>query len=95
MGMRIETLRPLYCEEVPAHKEEGTLYISKKYEVAIHLCPCGCGNQAVTPLDEPKGWKLTEEHPTPNTVAVTLSPSLLNYGCGAHYFIRANKVVWA
>lgn len=70
-------------------REPGILYISLKYELAIHLCPCGCGGNAVTPTGE-GGWKLEFDGET-----ATLSPSLLNrFPCKSHYFIRKNEVVW-
>ncbi len=75
---------------MPREKEPGVLYISREFEIAIHLCPCGCGEQSVTPIAPPRGWTLTE-----HDGKVTLSPSILNRICGAHYFIRDNEIVWA
>ena len=65
------------------------IYVSERYEVANHLCPCGCGDQAVTPLGPPHGWVYTREGDE-----VTLQPSLLNQPCKAHYFIVKNRVQW-
>ena len=70
--------------------KEGNLYLSRKYETAIHLCACGCGGESVTPTHQPTGWRLTEKDGK-----VTLHPSILNRFCKAHYWIRDNKVVWS
>lgn len=71
--------------------DPGVLYVSEKYEVAVHLCPCGCGEQTVTPIGgPPHGWTYTREGD-----AVTLQPSLLNrVPCQSHYFIVKNRVQW-
>lgn len=85
-------LRTEFVEHMPEKLEEGVLYISMEYAIAIHLCPCGCGNQSVTPFYSPEtGWTLTV-----NDGSVTLSPSILNMmPCRSHYWIRDSEVVWA
>ena len=88
-------LTPEYVEFMPDHDqmEQGVLYISERFQIAIHLCACGkCGWQTVTPLDDgSKGWKMTKEDRK-----VTLSPSIgaFQHPCKSHYFIRNNEVVW-
>lgn len=64
--------------------ENDTLYISLKYNVAIHKCACGCGNEVITPLDEINGWILSY-----NGKTVSLSPSIGNWKlpCQSHYWI--------
>lgn len=80
-----------FVEFIPADKKEGVLYVSMLYALVIHLCPCGCGNQAVTPIG-PDDWTMTID----DNSAITLSPSLANrFPCKSHYFIRQNNVVWA
>lgn len=92
--MRTSQLTPQYVEQIPKPRDPSVLYVSRRYELAIHLCACGCGNEAVTPLGsnaEPgRGWTL-QEHADGS---VTLEPSILNTACGAHYFIRSNVVEW-
>ena len=87
-------LRPEYVETIPdvSLMEERVLYISREYNVAIHKCLCGCGNQAVTPFkigEEPnKWWNLTE-----SDKGVTLKPSILNTNCPNRYhYIITNSV---
>lgn len=74
---------------IPAETEffSGVLYVSRLYETSIHICPCGCGMRAVCQTGE-GGWSLDES-------TVTLSPSILNRNCKAHYWIRNGEIVWA
>jgi len=95
--MRLTEITPIYVEQVPEELEEGVLYISDKYDVAVHLCACGCKVKTVTPLADVAGvpgWKLTG---TSNVV--TLRPSIGNFSgekptYHAHYFITNNKIQW-
>lgn len=77
---------------MPDKLEEGILYISEKFELAIHLCACGCGGKTVTPIDA-GGWTLTKQDDK-----ITLRPSIGNWSgenpYHAHYFITANKIEW-
>ncbi|WP_354113945.1 DUF6527 family protein [Bradyrhizobium sp. RT3a] len=88
---RIETIRTEFVEYIPRSLQEGVLYVSRKYHTASHLCACGCGNKAVTPLN-PSGWQLTTKHGK-----TTLHPSIGNWGfpCESHYWIRDEKIEWA
>ncbi len=84
-------LTPKFVEFMPDNTfEDGILYVSMRFEVAIHLCPCGCGEKTVTPLGA-NGWTLTFDE------TVTLSPSIGSFQipCKSHYWIRANQIVWA
>lgn len=81
----------MFLDIIPKDLEEGKIYISKKYETAVHLCACGCKEKAVTPLGE-GAWTLTE-----NDCKITLRPSIGNWiwqkpDYHAHYFITDNKV---
>lgn len=80
------TLEPLWVETMPTQLEMGKLYISKSFDVAIHLCVCGCGIQTVTPLGG-DGWTLG----THTDGSVSLSPSIRN-PCGTHYWIEQDRV---
>lgn len=90
--MRHETLKPKFVEHIPEELQEGVIYVSRKFETAVHLCACGaCGNQTVTPFNQ-GGWSIHIE----NDKSVTLSPSIGNwqFPCKSHYFIRDNRVEW-
>lgn len=80
-------VEPVYVEFIPKELEEGKLYISKRFNTAIHLCLCGCKNLTVTPLIQ-SGWQLTEKNGK-----ISLSPSIGNYSfeCQSHYIITNNK----
>lgn len=84
--MKLNEIKPVYCDTIPKDLEEGVLYISKQYNTAIHLCACGCKTQTVTPFNRPDGWVLTESNGL-----VTLTPSIGNFSgqnpYHAHYFI--------
>lgn len=73
-----------FVDFIPDRPESGVLYVSIRYATAVHLCACGCGHKAVTPLT-PKDWKLTFDGES-----ISLHPSVGNWGfrCRSHYWIR-------
>ena len=77
-------ITPLFVDYIPNDIDQNTLYVSKKYETAVHLCLCGCGNKSVTPIGAGQ-WVLTEKNDK-----VSLSPSILNRACGSHYILTNN-----
>jgi hypothetical protein len=89
--MRLSELRPDFVELIPEQLEDGVLYISMYYATAMHLCACGCGEKAITPLT-PSDWRLAFDGET-----VTLWPSIGNwsFACRSHYVIKKNKIRWA
>lgn len=84
-------MKHCFVDNIPnkANMEENTLYISLKYNVAIHKCACGCGNEVITPFDERKGWILSY-----NGKVISLSPSIGNWNlpCKSHYWISNGTV---
>ncbi len=83
------TIKPVFLEGfIPDTLEQNTLYISRQYGTAIHLCACGCGAKTVTPLGD-NDWKLIEKDGL-----VSLTPSIGNFQfpCKSHYYITDNKV---
>ena len=89
---KILEIKQKYVNTIPTQLEHGILYISKEYEIAVHLCACGCGVKTVTPLKK-KEWLLTDKNDK-----VTLRPSIGNWNgekpYHAHYFITENKIQW-
>ena len=79
-----------FVDKTPEELEDGVLYIAPHYEVAVHLCMCGCREKVVTPLNE-YGWNWTFTDGN-----VSLSPSVGNfqYNCKSHYFLKNGKVQW-
>jgi len=90
-GMRAVAVHPIDVEVIPEHLEDGVLYICERYQIALHRCCCGCGEEVVTPLT-PAEWSLAR-----HGKSVSLSPSIGNWSfkCRSHYWIRQNKVVWS
>ena len=90
--IKIFELKPEYCEHIPKELEDGKLYISERFGVAIHLCACGCNIKTVTPIGKGE-WTLSK-----NQDKVTLRPSIGNFmgenPYHAHYYITDNKIEW-
>jgi hypothetical protein len=76
---------------MPKELESGILYVSEEFEIAGHLCACGCRNKVMTPLG-PTEWSFEEGNGQP-----TLRPSIGNWQwpCRSHYWITAGRVEWA
>lgn len=85
------TIVPKFVSRVPHEIEEGIIYISIEVNTAVHLCPCGCKTEIVTPLD-PSDWNFTYDGEN-----ISLSPSVGVWGakCKSHYWIIKNKIKWA
>lgn len=79
-----------FVKNIPEHIENGVIYISMDYSMAIHKCCCGCGNEVVTPFS-PTDWKLIFDGET-----ISLNPSIgnWNFPCKSHYMITNNIVEW-
>lgn len=80
-----------FVEHMPDQLEADVLYVSIQYDLAMHRCFCGCGQEVVTPLS-PAEWSLGY-----NGRSVSLHPSIGNWSfpCKSHYWIKDGKVVWA
>ena len=87
----MDKIKLLHVQFLPRELEPEILYVSKEYGVAGHLCPCGCGNKIITPLD-PTEWSFSEKNNKP-----TLYPSIGNWQlpCRSHYWIRNGKIEWS
>lgn len=88
--MKIKKLETRKVEFMPPKLEQGVIYVSDRFEIAIHLCACGCGEHTVTPFRGASGgWQLTY-----GTNGVTLQPSIgnQNFPCGSHYWITDGEV---
>lgn len=89
--MKLQRIQPRFVELIPKELDDGVLYISEKYKVAVHKCACGCGQKVVTPLS-PADWQIRKQGEL-----VSLHPSIgnWNFECRSHYWIRGNEIVWA
>lgn len=76
---------------MPKEMSAGILYVSEEFDIAIHLCPCGCGSKVRTPLG-PTEWSVEETNSGPS-----LRPSVGNWQqpCQTHYWITRGAIVWA
>lgn len=76
---------------MPKVLEPGILYVSEEYNIAGHLCPCGCGNKVMTPLGDSE-WSFNAKNGK-----ASLYPSLGNWQlpCRSHYWIRNGVIDWS
>lgn len=86
--MKFELQRVHY---MPKELKPGILYVSEEFDIAIHLCACGCGSKVKTPLG-PTEWSVLETKSGPS-----LSPSVGNWQqpCQSHYWIDSGTIKWA
>lgn len=89
--MKQQAMRPSFVEFIPKELDDGVLYISERYKIAVHKCASGCGEKVVTPLS-PADWQVRKSGDL-----VSLYPSIgnWNFACRSHYWIRENRIVWA
>jgi hypothetical protein len=85
---KIDLLRVHY---IPKELKHGLLYVSEEFDVAVHLCACGCGSKVSTPLG-PTEWKFKATDSRPS-----LHPSIGNWQlpCQSHYWISQGNIVWS
>jgi hypothetical protein len=76
---------------MPKELKPGILYVSVEFDVAGHLCACGCGNKVMTPLG-PTEWTFTDTARGPS-----LKPSIGNWQlpCRSHYWIDGGNIGWS
>jgi len=84
----MKTLKHEFVQYIPDQLEEGVIYISMKYRLAVHKCVCGCGNQVTTPFS-PTDWELRFYGDS-----LSLNPSIGNWSfdCQSHYWIVKNQI---
>lgn len=87
----MEKIDLLKVHYLPKELEEGILYVSGEFGVAGHLCPCGCRNKIITPLDTTE-WSFKEVNNKPS-----LFPSIGNWQlpCKSHYWITDGEIEWS
>lgn len=76
---------------MPKELKPGVLYVSEEFDIAMHLCACGCGSKIRTPLG-PTEWAVEETGSGPS-----LYPSVGNWQqtCQSHYWINRGEIRWA
>lgn len=85
------TFKLQHVDYMPKELDPGILYVSEEFDIAMHLCACGCGSKVKTPLG-PTEWSFTETQDGPS-----LRPSVGNWQqpCQSHYWIDRGEVLWS
>ncbi len=88
-------LRPIFVEVMPPFDsiKDGEIWISHKYRTINMRCPCACGDLTVLSL-HPSRWHVCFDGKSVSLRGPTGGSVWANSGCGSHYFIRNNAVVW-
>ena len=92
--MKRETYQTQIVDGIPPTSmlEDGILYVSPNFHVAVHKCMCGCGEVVVIYLDvDTNGWSWSFDG-----INVSLQPSISNLQqpCKSQYFLKDGKVQW-
>jgi Family of unknown function (DUF6527) len=87
---RTNQLTPEFVDHVPEAMEPGKLYVSIRFNMAMHVCCCGCGGEVATRIS-PSAWKLFY-----NGRDVSLWPSIgpSTSECRSHYVVCNGAVHW-
>ena len=88
-------LRPIFVEVLPKFDDikAGELWISHKHRTVNLRCPCGCGDLTVLSL-HPSRWHVHFDGKSVSLDGPTGGSVWAHSGCGSHYLIRDNVVVW-
>ena len=88
-------LRPLFVEVLPGFDtiKAGEIWISLKHRTVNLRCPCGCGDLTVLSL-HPSRWHVHFDGKSVSLGGPTGGSVWANSGCGSHYLIRNNMVIW-
>lgn len=88
-------LRPVFVEVLPKLEDikAGEIWISHKHRTVNLRCPCGCGDLTVLSL-HPSRWHVHFDGKTVSLKGPTGGSVWANSGCGSHYLIRDNTVIW-
>ena len=88
-------LRPIFVEVLPKFDDikAGELWISHRHRTVNLRCPCGCGDLTVLSL-HPSRWQVHFDGKSVSLEGPTGGSVWAHSGCGSHYRIRDNVVVW-
>ena len=88
-------LRPIFVDLLPDFDviKAGELWISLKYRTVNLRCPCGCGDLTVLSL-HPSRWHVHFDGKSVSLGGPTGGSVWANSGCGSHYLLRNNAVIW-
>ena len=88
-------IHPIFVEVMPPLDlvKDGELWISHKHRTINLRCPCGCGDLTVLSL-HPSRWHVHFDGKTVSLDGPTGGSVWANSGCGSHYVIQNNAVIW-
>ena len=88
-------LRPIFVEVMPLFDaiKDGDLWISHKHRTVNLRCPCGCGELTVLSL-HPSRWHVYFDGKSVSLDGPTGGSVWAYSGCGSHYSIQNNAVLW-
>ena len=88
-------LRPIFTEVMPPFDsiKDGELWISHKHRTVNLRCPCGCGELTVLSL-HPSRWHVYFDGKSVSLDGPTGGSVWAYSGCGSHYAIHENAVLW-
>ena len=72
---------------------DGELWISHKHRTINLRCPCGCGELTVLTL-HPSRWHVSFDGKSVSLSGPTGGSVWARSGCGSHYLIQENAVIW-
>ena len=92
---RTVKLRPIFVEVLPEFDaiKDGELWVSHKHRSMNLRCPCGCGELTVLTL-HPSRWHICFDGKSVSLDGPTGGSVWAVSGCGSHYIIRKNNVIW-
>lgn len=93
--MTRESLIPRFVEVLPDTSaiKAGELWITHKHRTVNLRCPCGCGKLTVLSL-HPSRWHVHFNGKSVSLDGPTGGSVWTTSGCGSHYLIRNNAVIW-
>lgn len=71
----------------------GEIWISHRHRTVNLRCPCGCGDLTVLTL-HPSRWHVHFDGKSVSLEGPTGGSVWANSGCGSHYLVRDNAVIW-
>ena len=88
-------LKPIFVEVLPEFDaiKDGELWISPKYRTINLRCPCSCGELTVLSL-HPSRWHIYFDGKAISLDGPTGGSVWAYSGCGSHYAIQNNAVMW-
>ena len=83
-------MKVIFVDSIPKDIEKNIFYISDKYKVITHKCPCGCERNVSIFIDNGWNYSINEKD------QITIDPSIATgLECGSHYWVKNSKILWS